>query len=94
MSDPSEVVASAPRGGRIWLWNQRVTVAVLAAVWPFVLVTEALGFGPSEPSVGWLGQLLGVAVFAWVTYWVGFAFTLRLGELCFSRRVLRAGGVG
>ncbi|TVR89527.1 MAG: hypothetical protein EA416_12480 [Trueperaceae bacterium] len=78
MSRQRDVVASAPQGGRFWLWNQRVTVAVLAGVWPFMLVAEALGFVESGPSIGWLGQLLGAAVFAWVTYWIGFAFTLRL----------------
>jgi hypothetical protein len=86
MSRPSEVVASAPRGSRFWLWNQRVTVVVLAGVWPFLLVAEAMGLVESEPAIGWLGRLLGIAVFAWVTYWIGFAFTLRL-ELTRSGQV-------
>jgi hypothetical protein len=86
MSRPSEVVASAPRGSRFWLWNQRVTVAVLAGAWPLLLVAEAVGLVESDPAVGWLGQLLGITVFAWVTYWIGFAFTLRL-ELTRSGQV-------
>jgi hypothetical protein len=86
MSPPSDVVASAPRGSRFGLWNQRVAVAVLAGAPPLLLVGAAVGLVESDPAINWLALLLGVAVFAWVVYWVGFVFTLRL-ELTHSGQV-------
>lgn len=86
MSPPSDVVASAPRGSRFGLWNQRVVVAVLAGAPPFLLGVAALGLVESDPAIHWLALLLGIAVFAWVVYWVGFVLTLRL-ELTHSGQV-------
>jgi len=86
MSRPSDVVASAPSGSRLWLWNWRVTIAILAAAPAFLLVAEAVGLGDLDPSNNWLGALLGIVVYAWVVYWVGFAITIRL-ELTHSGQV-------
>jgi hypothetical protein len=78
MTERSEVVASAPRSRRLWLWNQRVTLAILASVWPILLLGEAVGLVEAEPGVGWLAHLLGAAAIAWLVYVFGFVFTLRL----------------
>jgi hypothetical protein len=86
VSRPSDVVASAPRGSRFGLWNQRITVGVLAGAPPLLLVGAALGLVESDPAANWLGLLLGFAVFAWVVYWIGFVFTFRL-ELTHSGHV-------
>jgi len=78
MSRPNDVVVSAPSGSRFWLWNWRVTIAILAAAPAFLLVAEAVGLGEFDPSNNWLGALLGIVVYAWVVYWVGFVITIRL----------------
>ena len=77
MSRRDDVVVSAPRGGRYWLWSHRLTVAVLAGA-GVLLGADAVGLYGSGPADGWVGMLLGVAVFAWVLYWVGFVFAVRL----------------
>jgi hypothetical protein len=78
MSGPGHVVASAPRGSRFGLWNLRVTVAVLAGAPPFLLAAAAAGLVEPDPAISWVGLLLGIAVFAWVVYWLGFVFAVRL----------------
>jgi hypothetical protein len=77
MRRPSDVVASAPRGGRFGLWNQRMTVAVLTCGL-LLLVADAVGLLESDSASSWLDITLGIAVGAWVVYWVGFVLTLRL----------------
>lgn len=85
MRRPTDVVASAPRGGRFRLWSHRVTIAVFAGAL-LLLAADAVGIFGSDPASNWLGITLGIAGLTWVLYWAGFVFTLRL-ELTRSGRL-------
>ena len=85
MSRRNDVLASAPSGSRFRLWSQRLTVAILAGA-GILLVADAVGLLESDPANNWVGILLGIAVFSWVLYWIGFVISVRL-ELTYDGRL-------